>query len=94
MVCRLRKSLYGLKQSPRDWFGMFSNVVQQFGMTQCEADHYIFYQHSSAGCVYLIVYVDDIVLTGSNNHDISQLKQHLSLFSNQRSWQTQIFLGY
>jgi len=77
MVCRLRKSLYGLKQSPRVWFGKFSNVVQQFGMTWCEADHSVFYQHSSAGCVYLIVYVDDIVLTGSNNHGISQLKQHL-----------------
>ena len=63
MVCHLRKSLYGLKQSSRAWFGKFSNVVQQFGMTRCEADHFVFYQHSSDGCVYLIVYVDDIVLT-------------------------------
>jgi len=77
LVCRLRKSLYGLKQSPRVWFGKFSNVVQQFGMTQCEADHSVFYYHSSVGCVYLIVYVDDIVLTGSDNHVISQMKQHL-----------------
>jgi len=77
MVCRLRKSLYGLKQSPRAWFGKFSNVVQQFGMTRCEADHSVFYQHSNVGCVYLIVYVDDIVLTGSNNHGISQLKQYI-----------------
>jgi len=77
MVCRLCKSLYGLKQSLRAWFGKFSNVVQQFGMTRCEADHSVFYQHSSTRCVYLIVYVDDIVLTGSNNHGISQLKHHL-----------------
>jgi len=46
-------------------------------MTRCEADHSVFYRHSSAGCVYLIVYVDDIVLTDSDNHDISQMKQHL-----------------
>jgi len=45
-------------------------------MTRCEADHSVFYQHSSVGCVYLIVY-DDIVLTRSNNHGISQLKQYL-----------------
>jgi len=77
LVCRLRKSLYGLKQSPRVWIGKFSNVFHQFGMTRCEADHSVFYRHSSAGCVYLIMYVDDIVLTGSDNHDISQMKQHL-----------------
>jgi len=55
MVCRLRKSLYSLKQSSRAWFGKFSNVVQQFGMTRCEADHSVFYQHSSDGYVYLSI---------------------------------------
>ncbi|PNX95064.1 pentatricopeptide repeat-containing protein mitochondrial-like [Trifolium pratense] len=37
MVCRLHRSLYGLKQSPRAWFGRFSTVVQQFGMIHSEA---------------------------------------------------------
>ena len=46
-------------------------------MTQCEADHSVFYLYLSLGCVYLIVYVDDIVLTDSDNHDIFQMKQHL-----------------
>ena len=77
LVCRLHKSLYGLKQSPRAWFGKFSSVVQQFGMSRSEVDHSVFYRHSSAGCIYLIVYVDDIVLTGSDNLGISLLKQHL-----------------
>ena len=77
LVCRLRKSLYDLKQSPKAWFGKFSNVVQQFGMTRIEADHSVFYRHSSAGCIYLVVYLDDIVLTGSDHHGISQVKQHL-----------------
>ena len=77
LACRLRKSLYGLKQSPRAWFGKFSNVVQQFGMTRSEANHSVIYRHSSAGYIYLVVYVDDIVLTGSDHHDISQVKQHL-----------------
>ncbi|RVW97008.1 Retrovirus-related Pol polyprotein from transposon RE1 [Vitis vinifera] len=39
LVCKLRCSLYGLKQSPRAWFGRFSSVVQEFGMLRSEADH-------------------------------------------------------
>jgi len=42
LVCRFRKSLYGLKQSPRAWFGKFSSVVKEFGMTPSETDHQFF----------------------------------------------------
>ena len=78
LVCKLQRSLYGLKQSPRAWFGKFSHVVQQFGLKRSEADHSVFYCHSSLGkCVYLVVYVDDIVITGNDVTKISQLKQHL-----------------
>jgi len=73
LVCRLRKSLYGLKQSPTAWFGKFSSVVQQFGMTHSETDHSVFYRHSRAKSIYLVIYVDDIILTGSDNHGISPL---------------------
>ncbi|RVW43683.1 Retrovirus-related Pol polyprotein from transposon RE2 [Vitis vinifera] len=67
LVCRLRRSLYGLKQSPRAWFDRFSFVVQEFGMFRCTADHSVFYHHNSLGqCIYLVVYVDDIVITGSD----------------------------
>ena len=51
-----------------------SSVVQQFGMTRSEVDHSIFYHHSSVGSIYLVIYIDDIVHTGSDNHDISQIK--------------------
>ncbi|KAK2437071.1 putative mitochondrial protein [Trifolium repens] len=78
MVCRLHRSLYGLKQSPRAWFGRFSTAVQQFGLIRSEADHSIFYRHSVQGCIYLIVYVDDIVITGSDQQGILKLKQYLS----------------
>jgi len=77
LVCHLHKSLYGLKQSPRAWFGKFNNVVQQFGMTHSEADHSVFYRHSRVGSIYLLVYVDDVVRTSNDNHDISQIKQHI-----------------
>ena len=78
LVCRLRRSPYGLKQSPRAWFSRFSSVVQEFGMFHCTADHSVFYHHNSSGqCIYLVVYVDDIVITGSNQNGIQNLKQHL-----------------
>ena len=64
-VCRLRKSLYGLKQSPRAWFDCFSQAMLKHGFKQSQGDHTLFTKHSSSGKVTaLIVYVDDIVLTG------------------------------
>ena len=46
LVCRLRRSLYDLKQSPRAWFGCFSSVVQEFGMLRSTTDHSVFYHHN------------------------------------------------
>ena len=78
LVCKLRRSLYGLKQSPQAWFGRFSSVVQEFGMLQSETDHSVFNHHnSSSQCIYLVVYVDDIVITGSDQEGIQRLKQHI-----------------
>ena len=71
MVCRLRCSFYGLKQSPQAWFGRFSSVVKEFCMTRSTVDHLVFYYHTSLGqCIYLIVYVDDIVITGNDQDGI------------------------
>ena len=54
LVCRLRCSFYGMKQSPRAWFGRFSSVVPEFSMTRTIIDHPIFYHHTSSGqCIYL-----------------------------------------
>ena len=49
LVCRLCRSLYGLKQSPRAWFGRFSFVVQEFSILRSTADHSVFYHHNSSG---------------------------------------------
>ena len=63
-VCRLGKSLYGLKQSPRAWFEKFTCSVKKQGYTQAQTDHNMFIKHSEKGGVtVLIVYVDDIILT-------------------------------
>jgi hypothetical protein len=65
-VCRLCKSLYGLKQSPRAWFSRFSEVILSMEFVRCHSDHTCFIRRRSDGCcIILLVYVDDIILTGA-----------------------------
>ncbi|RVW67170.1 Retrovirus-related Pol polyprotein from transposon RE1 [Vitis vinifera] len=78
-VCKLKKSLYGLKQSPRAWFERFGKIIKHYGYTQSQADHTMFYKHSNEGkVVILIVYVDDIVLIGDDCNELEKLKGKLA----------------
>ena len=77
-VCKLQKSIYGLKQSPRAWFDRFTTFVKSQGYRQGHSDHTLFTKVSKTGKIaVLIVYVDDIVLTGDDQAEISQLKQRM-----------------
>ena len=76
-VCRLWKSLYDLKQSPHAWFGKFSQAVEEFGMQKSKFDHSVFYRNSSLGIILLVVYVDEIVITGSDSKGILSLESFL-----------------
>ena len=78
-VCRLKKSLYGLKQSPRAWFERFGTVVKGLGYIQSQADHTLFYKHSTNNKIaILIVYVDDIILTGDDSLELKNLREKLA----------------
>lgn len=77
-VCRLKKSIYGLKQSPRAWFSRFAHVLLQYGFTQAHSDHTSFVLKSGNHLVILIVYVDDIILTGNCLVSITKVKKYLS----------------
>ena len=77
-VCRLKKSLYGLKQSPRAWFGRFCKEVCSLGFQQSNADHTLFFKHHQGKVVILVVYVDDIVITGNDDEGIQSLKKMLA----------------
>ena len=70
-MCCLRKSLYGLKQSPYVWFDKFSQTVETFGMQKSKSDLSVFYKNSSSGIILLVVYVDDIIITESDSKGIS-----------------------
>ena len=76
-VCRLKKSLYGLKQSPRVWFDKFRRTVCGMGYTQCNGDHMLFYKHRGIFITIMAVYVDDIVITGDDVEEIKCLKESL-----------------
>ena len=77
-VCHLRKSLYGLNQSLRAWFGKFSHAIENFGMQKSKFDHSVFYKNSEAGIILLVLYVDDIVITSSDTIGISSLRSSWS----------------
>jgi hypothetical protein len=76
-VCRLRKSLYGLNQSPRAWFDRFRHALCGMGYKQCNGDHTVFYRHSGRRITILAVYVDDIIITSDDETEIRQVKDSL-----------------
>jgi hypothetical protein len=76
-VCCLKRSLYGLKQAPRAWFEKFCTTLLDFTFTQSQYDSSLFFRKTALGIVILLVYVDDIVITGSNLQLIEQLQQCL-----------------
>jgi hypothetical protein len=76
-VCKLKKSLYGLKQSPRAWFDRFRRALCDMGYSQCNGDHTVFYKHQGSHITILAVYVDDIVITGDDVEEIKRLKERL-----------------
>jgi Reverse transcriptase (RNA-dependent DNA polymerase) len=77
-VCRLKRPLYGLKQSPRAWFDRFSMAMKKLGYQQSNADHTMFIQRKGEKICILVVYVDDIVLTGNDSVEIKRLKASLA----------------
>ncbi|WVZ03717.1 hypothetical protein V8G54_024523 [Vigna mungo] len=76
-VCKLKRSLYGLKQAPRVWFEKFRSTLLGFSFNQSQYDPSVFLQRTPKGIVILLVYVDDIVVTGSDQDVIYRIKQML-----------------
>ena len=77
-VCKLKKAIYGLKQSPRAWFEKFSTAISGVGFKRCQSDHSVFIRRTTSGLVVLAVYVDDILLTESDLVAITETKEYLS----------------
>ncbi|KAG8484431.1 hypothetical protein CXB51_022868 [Gossypium anomalum] len=70
LVCRLRKALYGLKQAPRAWFHKLKDFLLATGFVASKADNSLFVQRSGSQLLFVLVYVDDIIVTGNNSEVI------------------------
>ena len=78
-VCLLKKSLYGLKQSPRQWYKRFDSFMQNIGFRRSSYDNCVYFKRLSDGTsMYLLLYVDDMLVAASNMIEIKKVKKQLS----------------
>ena len=77
-VCKLDKSLYGLKQAPKQWHEKFDNLLMSKGFKVNESDKCIYYKTEGRLCIIICLYVDDMLIFGSNLHVINDVKSMLS----------------
>jgi hypothetical protein len=78
MVCKLVKSLYGLKQAPKQWHDKFDRTLISVGFVTNEADKCVYYRYGGGEGVILCLYVDDILIFGTNLELIKEVKDFLS----------------
>ncbi|CAL1378863.1 unnamed protein product [Linum trigynum] len=94
MVCRLRRSLYGLQQAPRAWFEKFHGTILQAGFVQSHNDPSMFTGQNAQGNTVLLLYVDDMIVTGSDTERIKELTQSLhAAFNLKELGEASYFLG-
>jgi hypothetical protein len=77
-VCRLCQALYGLKQAPRAWFAKFSATISSLGYSISSYNYALFIHRTNHGIILLLLYVDDMIITGDDFLGILELKQFLS----------------
>jgi hypothetical protein len=72
-VCRLQKSIYGLKQAPRAWFHQLATTLLDLGFIESKVDYSLFILHKYDVHLFLLIYVDDIIVTGNSTAAIIEL---------------------
>ena len=79
LVCKLKKSLYGLKQAPREWYHKFHSFMLSQGYRRSDIDHCLYTKRAKDGSLLiLILYVDDMLLAGTNINELAALKSKLN----------------
>ncbi|KAL6315294.1 hypothetical protein AAG906_000383 [Vitis piasezkii] len=78
LVCRLRKSLYGLKQAPRCWFAKLVTALKGYGFLQSYSDYSLFTYTKGNVQINVLVYVDDLIISGNDSAALKTFKAYLS----------------
>lgn len=76
-VCKLKKSFYGLKQANRNWYQKITNALISFDYTQSHADYTLFFKSTDTSYTRLLIYVDDLIISGNDDGAIVDQKSHL-----------------
>nr|KYP60164.1 Retrovirus-related Pol polyprotein from transposon TNT 1-94 [Cajanus cajan] len=79
-VCKLKKALYGLKQVPRAWYGKIAEFLVQNGYVVAPADSSLFVKEQKGKLAIVLVYVDDLIITGDDEKEIHQIKKLLKRY--------------
>lgn len=94
LVCKLSKALYGLKQASRAWFNKLKTVLLAIGFRSSRADTSLFYRYQNQTHIMLLIYVDDILITGDSEEEIQTIIEDLSkIFSLKDLGEVHHFLG-
>lgn len=76
-VCRLKKSLYGLRQAPRCWYAKLTNALLRFGFSHDYADQSLFSKVRGSICIHILVYVDDFIIACNDTQALQDFKDYL-----------------
>lgn len=78
LVCKLYKAIYGLKQAPRAWFGRLKELILKLDFQSSKCDPSLFVYSKGSSTVCMLIYVDDIIITGNNPTLLQQLISKLN----------------
>ncbi len=78
LVCRLKKSLYGLKQSGRTWHSKIDNTLKAFGFSALANDHCLYLHRDDTATILVALYVDDLLIASNNLNELIAFKQKLA----------------
>lgn len=93
-ICKLNKAIYGLKQAPRAWTSTLKSALLSWGFQNSRSDTSLYIYNSGTDVIFLLVYVDDVIVPGGNTSLVNQLVMTLDSKFVKGPWCVTLFLGH